>query len=187
MQAKNLYKFCYNLSYNWIQWVSIYSSPIEYIIIIMIKLSIKVHWLYQDLTVLKLIKSSPSYFVKVRTLSGRGRYQYWPFYDLVCVKWGFLTKIPIIMYRIWRVDLNIGTPKGKNLYAEIHLNLYAVYAAYRLYSAFFSIQLKYCTLAFLILFSRLITVLQLMVWNETVVVLVILKACGTEVKLPLIQ
>ena len=51
----------------------------------------------------------------------------------------------------------------------------------------FSILLQYCTLAFLISFSRLIMVLQMMVLSETVVVLVILKACDTEVKLPLIQ
>ena len=33
-----------------------------------------------------LIKSSLPYFAKVRTLSGRGLYQDWPFYDLVCVE-----------------------------------------------------------------------------------------------------
>ena len=37
-----------------------------------------------------LIKSSLPYFAKVRTLSGWGLYQDWPFYDLVCVKWGFV-------------------------------------------------------------------------------------------------
>ena len=69
----------------------------------------------------------------------------------------------------------------------MHPNLYAVYAAHRLYSAVFSIQLQYCTLPFLISFSRLIMVLQMMVLSETMVVLVIHKACDTEVKLPLIQ
>ena len=62
-----------------------------------------------------------------------------------------------------------------------------LYAANWLYLAFFSIQLQYHTLPFLILFSRLIMVLQMMVLSETVVVLVIHKACDTEVKLPLIQ
>ena len=53
--------------------------------------------------------------------------------------------------------------------------------------AFFSIQLQYCTLPFLISFSRLIMVLQMMVLSETVVVLDIHKACDAKVKLPLIQ
>ena len=46
-------------------------------------------------------------------------------------------------------------------------------AAHRLYSAFFNIQLQYCTMPDLISFSRLIMVLQL---SETVVILVIHKA-----------
>ena len=66
-------------------------------------------------------------------------------------------------------------------------NLCAVYAAHRPYSAFFSIQLQYCTLHVLISFSRLIMVLQMMVLSETVVILVDHKARDTEVKLPLIQ
>ena len=43
----SLYTFCSNSNYYWIQRVSIYSSPIKYIIIIIYELSIKVHWLYQ--------------------------------------------------------------------------------------------------------------------------------------------
>ena len=46
--------------------------------------------------------------------------------------------------------------KKENLNAEMHPNLCAVYAAYRLYSAFFSIQLQYCDLPVMISFSRLI-------------------------------
>ena len=69
----------------------------------------------------------------------------------------------------------------------MHPSLCDVYAAHWLYLAFFSIQLQYCTLPFLISSSRLITVLQMMVLSETVVALVINKACDTEVKLPLIQ
>ena len=68
----------------------------------------------------------------------------------------------------------------------MHPNLCAVYAAHMLYSAILSIQLQYCSLPFLISFSRLlIIVLQIMVLSETVVVLVIHKAC--QVKLPLIS
>ena len=52
---------------------------------------------------------------------------------------------------------------------------------------FFSIQLKCCTLPVSISLSRLIMVLQMMVLSETVVILVIHKACDTEVKLPLIE
>ena len=69
----------------------------------------------------------------------------------------------------------------------MHPNLCATYAALRLYSHLSNIQLQYCTLPFLISFSRLIMVLQMMVLSETVVVLPIHKACDTEVKLPLIQ
>ena len=65
--------------------------------------------------------------------------------------------------------------------------LCAVYAARRLYSALFSIQLQYCTLHVLISFSRLIMVLQMMVSSKTVVILVDHKARDTEVNLPLIQ
>ena len=112
------------------------------------------------------------------------------------MKWGFVMQIQRIMYCIWLGYLNIGTPKQsatisqmivlydtvylkKNkLYAEMHPNLCAVYAAHLLYSALFSIQLQYCSLPFLISFSRLlIIVLQIMVLSETVVVLVIHKAC----------
>mgnify|MGYP001796244879 CR=1 FL=1 len=49
-------------------------------------------------------------------------------------------------------------------------------AAHWVYLAFFSIQLQYCTLPFLISFSRLIMVLQMMVLSETVVILVDHKA-----------
>ena len=76
--------------------------------------------------------------------------------------------------------------KKRNLNAEMHPNLCAVYAADVLYSAL-SIQLQYCSLPFLISFSRLIMVLQMMVLSETVVILVDHKARDTEVKLPLIQ
>ena len=69
----------------------------------------------------------------------------------------------------------------------MHPNLCAVYAAHWVYLALFSIQLQYCTLTFLISFSKLITVLRMMVLSETVVVLVIHKAFETEVKFPLIQ
>ena len=69
----------------------------------------------------------------------------------------------------------------------MHPYLCAVYVAHQLYLASFSIQLQYCTLPFLILLSRLIMVLQMIVLSEAVVVLVILKACDTEVKLPFIQ
>ena len=58
-----------------------------------------------------LIKSSLLYFAKVRTLSGWGLYQDWPFYDFVCVKLGFLMQIQSIMYSTWHGYLNIGTPK----------------------------------------------------------------------------
>ena len=58
-----------------------------------------------------LIKSSPPYFATVRTLSGWGLYQDWPFYDLVCVTWGLIMQIQSNMYRIWLGYLNIGTPK----------------------------------------------------------------------------
>mgnify|MGYP001799808648 CR=1 FL=1 len=63
----------------------------------------------------------------------------------------------------------------------------SVYAVHWLYLAFFSIQLQYYTLPFLLSFSRIITVLWMMVLSETVVVLVIHKACEAEVKFPLIQ
>ena len=69
----------------------------------------------------------------------------------------------------------------------MHPNIFAVYAAPKNCSAFFSIQLQYCTLHVLISFSRLIMVLQMMVLSETVVILVDHKAWDTEVKLPLIQ
>ena len=58
----------------------------------------------------------------------------------------------------------------------MHPNMCAVYAANWLFLAFFSIQLQYCTLPFLISFSRLIMVLQMMVLSETVVILVDHKA-----------
>ena len=69
----------------------------------------------------------------------------------------------------------------------MHPNLCAVYAAYRLYSAFLSVQLQYCTLHVLLSFSRLIMVLRMMVLSETVVISVNHMARDTEVKLPLIQ
>ena len=70
--------------------------------------------------------------------------------------------------------------KRKDRYAEMHPNLCAVYAAHRLYSAFFSIQPQYCTLHVLISFSRLIMVLQMMVLSETAVILVDHRAQDTE-------
>ena len=69
----------------------------------------------------------------------------------------------------------------------MHPNMCAVYAAYRLSSAFLSLELQYCTLHVLLPFSRLIMVLQMMVLSETVVISVDHKARDTEVKLPLIQ
>ena len=78
--------------------------------------------------------------------------------------------------------------KKKDLYAEIHPNLCAVHAAHRPYSAFFSIQLQYCTLHVLISFSRLIMVLKMLVLSETVVILVDHNmARDSGVKLRLIQ
>ena len=73
----------------------------------------------------------------------------------------------------------------KNIYAEVHPNLCAIYAAHRLYSAFFAFSFNTAPVS--ISFSRLIMVLQMMLLSETVVILKNHKAWDTEVKLPLIQ
>ena len=94
-----------------------------------------------------LIKSSLPYFAKVRTLSGRGLYQDWPFYDLVCMcEMGLFnqTKASCIAFDLAMsilihqssqltifqilVSYNTVSLKKKNHHAEMHPILCVVYS-----------------------------------------------------------